>query len=216
MILAIIVSASYVVGFGLWLLVGNLGPIVANNHLNEVGDFVAGIFAPLALVWLVAAVLTQRQELNDTREQFRQNQLLTNKQMEFINRQNKHAEISARKAYRLTLFDKRFEIYEELRKFGEDYARGNYTIDSHAEIDGIKHRSAFVFNSEIESWIGNIAEAVYECTQMTVQLTSSMETGMDKSASWSIIGNQENWIWEQLQPLSLSEKLGDSMRVSDD
>ena len=39
--------------------------------MNEFGDFFAGAFAPLAFIWLVAAVLIQSQELSAQREELR-------------------------------------------------------------------------------------------------------------------------------------------------
>lgn len=39
--------------------------------LNEWGDFFAGVFAPLAFLWLVAAVMVQSKELAEQREELR-------------------------------------------------------------------------------------------------------------------------------------------------
>ena len=41
--------------------------------MNELGDFFAGAFAPVAFIWLVAAVLIQSQELRAQREELEQN-----------------------------------------------------------------------------------------------------------------------------------------------
>lgn len=46
--------------------------------LNELGDFLAGAFAPLAFIWLAAAVLIQSQELKEQRKELR----LTRESME--------------------------------------------------------------------------------------------------------------------------------------
>jgi hypothetical protein len=39
--------------------------------LGEIGDPLAGIFAPLAFLWLVAAVLVQSQELQEQRKELK-------------------------------------------------------------------------------------------------------------------------------------------------
>lgn len=46
--------------------------------LNELGDFLAGFFAPLALLWLAAAVYIQSKELSEQREELK----LTRKEFE--------------------------------------------------------------------------------------------------------------------------------------
>lgn len=54
-------TVVYVVGAGSvlgWSTIWNF--IATDDELNPIGDLVAGMFAPLAFMWLVAAVLTQR------------------------------------------------------------------------------------------------------------------------------------------------------------
>jgi hypothetical protein len=43
--------------------------LLACRSVNELGDFLAGAFAPVAFLWLVAAVLIQAQELRAQREE---------------------------------------------------------------------------------------------------------------------------------------------------
>jgi hypothetical protein len=45
---------------------------IGNLKLNELGDFLAGISSTLAFLWLIIAVLLQRQELQAQREELRQ------------------------------------------------------------------------------------------------------------------------------------------------
>lgn len=54
---------------------------------NELGDFLAGVFAPIAFLWLVAAVLIQRRELELTRIEFEMNRTVTEKQATEAERQ---------------------------------------------------------------------------------------------------------------------------------
>lgn len=72
------------------------------------GDFLAGVFSPLAFIWFVAAVLTQRQELDETREQFADGQAVIDGQMKNIAAQNitsamqfEKAQEAAKQTYKL-------------------------------------------------------------------------------------------------------------------
>lgn len=81
-------------------------------ELNEVGDFLAGVFAPIAFLWLVVAVLIQsqelslqRQELRATRKEVAENRKVAQaqadeakKQAEFIGKQTEILEAERRRA----------------------------------------------------------------------------------------------------------------------
>lgn len=54
-------------------LSGDIGRFVSEKNLNLIGDTLAGIFSPLALIWLVAAVLIQSQELKLQRQEIAEN-----------------------------------------------------------------------------------------------------------------------------------------------
>jgi len=44
---------------------------VYRRDANEIGDFLAGVFAPLAFLWLIAAVFLQREELSAQRQELK-------------------------------------------------------------------------------------------------------------------------------------------------
>jgi hypothetical protein len=81
-------------------------------ELNEAGDFLAGVFAPIAFLWLVVAVLIQsqelslqRQELAATRAEVTENRRVAQaqadeakKQAEFIGKQTEILEAERRRA----------------------------------------------------------------------------------------------------------------------
>ena len=63
------------------------GTIKVPDKLNEWGDFAAGVFAPIAFVWLVVAVILQstelreqRKELTLTRKEFKHNRSVMQEQ----------------------------------------------------------------------------------------------------------------------------------------
>lgn len=54
-----------------WTLSTLLDDFIGCRTLNELGDYLAGAFAPLAFVWLVGAVLIQSRELNTQMQELR-------------------------------------------------------------------------------------------------------------------------------------------------
>jgi hypothetical protein len=136
---AVVLTAVYVTGVTSVVGWADIRGFFTNpeTELNAIGDFLSGTFAPIAVVWLVAGVMTQRQELGDAREQFRENQEVIDKQLKTIDSQNKllslqheQAVENAKKAYKLSLFDKRFEIYEKFVRFGHYHEDRDFTATS--------------------------------------------------------------------------------------
>ncbi|MCT7666790.1 hypothetical protein [Shinella kummerowiae] len=62
-------------------------PATACLGLNEWGDFLAGVFAPLAFVWLAIAVVLQSAELREQRKEFKHNRNVMKAQAEEARRQ---------------------------------------------------------------------------------------------------------------------------------
>ena len=54
---------------------------------NERGDMLAGVFAPLAFIWLVATVIIQSTELREQRLEMQRNRAVSATQAEFIGQQ---------------------------------------------------------------------------------------------------------------------------------
>jgi hypothetical protein len=200
--------------------------------LNEAGDFLAGVFAPLALIWLVAAVLTQRQELNETRDQFTENQKVVDAQLKTINSQNelltlqhKQAVENATKAYRLSLFDKRFQIYEKFVKFGERYLSGEYDDEAFWEMTKLAEESTFVFDAKMEEWLSDIAHQVYQYGQFRWE--HPLIKGDDGAGNHFILDDDHNnelrekyreftgWIGDQFLPEVRQSRFWHFMNVSD-
>ena len=68
-VIHLIVSAFWLfgVGVGVWWFIGV--DLEAPLRPNEVGDFLAGAFSPLAFYWLIVGYWLQRQELQETRKE---------------------------------------------------------------------------------------------------------------------------------------------------
>ncbi|MDW9459369.1 hypothetical protein GOA57_05265 [Sinorhizobium meliloti] len=171
--------------------------LTGDTVLNEIGDFLAGVFAPIALIWLVAAVLTQRQELNDTRDQFAENQKVVDAQLKTINSQNallalqhNQAVENARKAYKLSLFDKRFEIYQKFITLGSMFKSRDLDDSSYWEMVSLSHEASFVFDHEFEEWLSNIAEQIAD--YVTFKKLNPFERGPDGYGNTVVLSNQRN------------------------
>lgn len=224
-----VATIAYMFTFAYWIGIDRILIYPTNNSLNEVGDFIAGVFSPLAFIWLVAAVLTQRQELTETRDQFAENQKVVDAQLKTINEQSdllqqQHtlAEETAKKTYRLSLFQERYKIYEEFIAFGEKHEKSKYD-DAYLEMVDLTHKASFVFGKEIYEYFGEIAQVIYDLEQDRYESTTYEDDGAgnrkaiitDVEAA-KRISDTEGWLWEQF---FLSEERKDrffsSLRISD-
>lgn len=175
--------------------------LMTEPDLNEIGDFLAGALAPIALVWLVAAVFTQRQELNETRAQFEENQKVVDAQLKTINAQNAllslqhhQAGENAKKAYKLSLFDKRFEIYENFIAFDYEHdpdqpSAKDYDESSYRTMVHLSHQASFVFDSAIADWLWSISVQIDD--YMTYKATTPFEMGDDGHGNITVLNNTE-------------------------
>lgn len=207
--------------------------LTTEPDLNEVGDFLAGLLAPLALVWLIAAVLTQRQELNETRDQFIENQKVVDAQLKTINAQNALLSLqhnqsveNAKQAYRLSLFDKRFAIYQTFIKFDEAHTGKDYRDESYWAMTNLAQESGFVFDRSIEEWFEAIAQQIHDYIQFK-------SLNPYKNLNFSLLGEERDtfdeynrnlekqyaeytdWIKEQFLPEVRIGKFWHFLHVSD-
>ncbi|AYD00936.1 hypothetical protein [Neorhizobium sp. NCHU2750] len=227
-------------GFTIVYLVGSvliIGPIRITTHittgaLNEIGDFLSGIFSPLAFIWLVAAVLTQRQELDETRDQFAKGQDVIDGQMQNITKQNallvmqhNQAQESAKQTYRLNLFDKRFEIYNELLAVKRSMESKPMLGSEWQDLERIAKKSSFVFSSDISSYLEYVAEAAFELIIFVEQNQSAwhidaIEGGEYPTDDASISARrsylrEKLGVEEKISMNSLNELMWSSLRVTD-
>lgn len=152
---------------------------VANNNLNSVGDFLAGVFSPLAFLWLIATVFIQSKELSLQRDEITENREVMKEQAkaavaqaEFLDAQTKamqeqtallikQTEISekaATRTYKMALFEKRIEIYMEMDAIGKWISEGNYNL--HQNIIDVANKSEFLFGDEVVVWMLSLAELI--------------------------------------------------------
>lgn len=230
LIVAFVVTIAYVT-FIVWKVdFWKIWDFLSSPNLNEVGDFIAGVFSPLAFIWLVAAVLTQRQELTETRDQFAENQKVVDAQLKTINdqsdllqQQHTLAEETAKKNYRLSLFGERFKIYEEFIAFGERHEPSKYS-DAYLEMVSLTHKASFVFGRELYEYFAEIADVIYGLEQDRAAYTTYRDDGAgnreavisDAEAALSM-SRTEDWLWEQFfLPEERKDRFLSSLRISDE
>lgn len=212
LIVASLVTVVYLVGLlyqlGWAKVIKFLSP---ESDLNAIGDFLAGVFAPVALIWLVAAVFTQRQELNETREQFEENRKIVDAQLKTINSQNSllalqhnQAAESARRTYRLNLFGERYKIYEEFIAFGAKHHKSHFMGDAYLQMTELTHRASLVFGREIEEWFEQICQAIHDNEEARRRFVTFEDDGYGNQTvtftnepAAREIEVTEAWLWEQ-------------------
>ncbi|KAA3511593.1 hypothetical protein [Agrobacterium rosae] len=226
---ATVATLLYTVSVVCWIGFDRILRYPTTSSLNEVGDFIAGFFAPLAFVWLVSAVLTQRQELTDTRDQFAENQKVVDAQLKTINEQSvllqqQHtlAEDTARKTYRLSLFEQRYRLYSDFVSLGNRYKNRHFT-DAYWEMTELSARARFVFPEEIQLWFEAIENAIEALSRDRSE--SMFEDNNAAGVHWWAFRTtedqerceqQEEWICEQFTMVAQrSERFESSMRISD-
>lgn len=230
LLVAGIATIAYVFVFVGWLGLDRILIYPTNNSLNEVGDFIAGVFSPLAFIWLVAAVLTQRQELTETRDQFAANQEVVDAQLTTINAQSvllqqQHtlAEETARKTYRLSLFQERYKIYEEFIAFGDKHEKSKYD-DAYLEMLDLTNKASFVFGKQIYEYFGGIAQVIYELEQERLIHTTYQDDGygnrkavIKNEDAKKSISQSEDWLLEQFfLPDARKDRFFSSLHISDE
>lgn len=159
-----------------------LKTFIRTAELNAVGDFLAGTFAPLAFIWLVAAVLTQRQELNDTREQFVANQRVTDGQLTIVKdqtalvqKQNDRAEKSAERNYRLNLFPERLELFKAYDAICRQIEQTGWQAAHEKELTVIGQRCQFVFSEGVRDYVLKVAGLGAEISKIEGQFNSARD-----------------------------------------
>ncbi|WP_421423455.1 hypothetical protein [Agrobacterium rosae] len=173
---AMILSLTYFVGifvFAVWQIFnyGKHDDLFEATKLNSLGDFLAGIFAPIAFIWVAVAVFIQsrelaeqRKELKLNRQEFVENRSVMKDQAKAAQAQVDAAEeqvaiawASADANWKLSLFDKRMAIYLELKeisKLMED--ERNPERDLMKRVAIVAEDAKFVFDAKVTLWIKRI------------------------------------------------------------
>tara|TARA_R110000744_G_scaffold266361_1_gene380384 strand:+ start:2095 stop:2958 length:864 start_codon:yes stop_codon:yes gene_type:complete len=93
--------------------------------LNEVGDFLAGVFGPIAFGWLVIGYLMQNRELKNSVEQTKEAQRLASNQLEFQIKCKEREELSIHNNAQPILDVKNVILEDEI----DDYGCANFRFE---------------------------------------------------------------------------------------
>lgn len=170
------------------LVVGASGEWIDGKKLNSLGDFLAGLFAPVAFLWLVVTVFLQKQELSLTRQEMvdTRNVMIdqaaeAKAQKEFIEqqtaimkRQADLAETSYKKNLRLQMFDKRVAVYDEIHRHLSAPIKTIATYDAFFEFRHLVYRTRYLFNDDvnINEWLHKLSDLIDDVLNCGVTIDS--------------------------------------------
>lgn len=185
-----------VVAFGLFYSTGrHLGVVVDDEKLNSLGDFLSGIFAPLAFFWLVVSVKTQskelaaqREELAMTRQEFVDNREVmreqaaaaeahkdfVQQQTEIMARQANLADEAHRKNYKVLLFEKRMEVYNEFHALFEKVFKADVEFDYFAYVS-LSNKAAYLFPESVKPFLDEVRDLLSDHVNGTAYDKSMIE-----------------------------------------
>ena len=133
---------------------------ISGMKLNEVGDLLAGVFAPLAFLWLFVATMIQSEELKLQRQEIEENRKVMNKQAAAADAQAAIAIATARANYKFSMHDKRTSVYAELDELilvlnnegrfvkDEDLARFNRAM----------RNAHYLFGKDVNDWLMHVSQ----------------------------------------------------------
>ncbi|QCM10005.1 hypothetical protein CFBP6625_06320 [Agrobacterium tumefaciens] len=172
------------------LVAGISGNVIEDNGLNSLGDFLAGVFAPIAFLWLVVTVFLQKQELALTRKEMEEqrkamrdqadeakaNTLFVEMQTTIMKEQTEHAKSVYMKTSRLQMFDKRMEVYNEIKKISDMSVDELSDMNAYFDIEHTLNKARYVFgeDDQINRWILRLQDAVYQLTNGEVERSDVM------------------------------------------
>jgi len=193
-------------------LIGFINP---ETPLNNIGDFIAGAFAPIAVIWLVAAVLTQRQELLETRKQFKKSQGVIEQQLGDAKigtqAQNDLAYETANTNYKLALFDRRIAIYDRLNHFaGNLIYQGEVTDEQRAAFYKALGESRHYYPESVLEYLKEVDEHVTKLWRYNFRIRNRIEQvkngarqteekQAEHEKNVELASAEEEWLYEKLK-----------------
>jgi hypothetical protein len=139
----------------LWLLVflhgsafTSPGNMADEIKLNIIGDSVGGLTAPLALIWLIAAVISQRQELNLTKSELEKTADAMNKQVQLMREQSELQRAVASANVQMTWFPERFALYHYFKTVSSGLFDG-LSYEKLRDLDSHINKVRFVYGPEV-------------------------------------------------------------------
>jgi hypothetical protein len=192
------------------------------NDLNNTGDFLAGVFAFPAFVLLAAAVLTQRQELHETREQLKKSQNVIDAQLRQIDKQNDISHRAAQANYKLAIYERRLSVYQRLSECAYPLAEdGIISKETRQQIGQTAKDAKFVFAEEVNEYITALNYKSYDMMRIEVRLKrAERKWNEDEVEAWNnALENMhglEDWFHSNFKYETLDEKFTPSLKLPED
>lgn len=224
----IAIVVLYIGGF-LWII----GPqpilsfFMKTKELNNIGDFLAGVFAFPAFVLLATAVLTQRQELNETREQFEDAKEVTEAQLKLIHEQNRLSHRAAQANYKLAMHEKRLSVYFRLKELALVLnSRGSLDRSERDNLERAAEDARFIFDDDIMKYVNalrynseKLSHAIMKVTWFQHQaeqreLQETQKAELDRSQE--DIEQLGAWFLDKLQSPIIVDVFELSLKLPDD
>jgi hypothetical protein len=221
----IYVSALFIGWFYLNSRGDHLGKLIENEKLNLVGDLLAGLFAPIAFAWLVAAVIiqskelsAQREELTLTRKEMQESRAVMQIQALAAQQQTLLAMASTKANYQLALYDKRSAVYAQLEQISIDLnTEGQVNPTIFRSIRDTAQAARFVFGEDVTSWTREIWTRGYEAFRLQQRITrlsrKQNELGLTDDETNTLnqyideVNDLEEALYNELTPNKLDEML---------
>ncbi len=152
------------------------------TKLNNLGDFLAGVFAPIAFIWVAVAVFIQSRELSLQRDEmglmldeYKRNGDILDQQAKTaqdqadtawqqhaaIMSQNRLAKEVANANYKVVLFEKRFELYKFFKEQEMWFGPVNYS-GIREMIDNVE-RIKFIFGKDVYRLMKPVSDLLLIC-----------------------------------------------------
>ncbi|AAK90407.1 hypothetical protein EN41_27125 [Agrobacterium tumefaciens] len=121
--------------------------------LSTLGDFLAGVFAPLAFIGLAATYFLQREQLRLAIEDSRKNEEARLKEaaLNYASIQTNH---------KIALYDKRKLVFDRLMAAGEELM-ANVTDDTLVNLKLAFYDAQFVYPDDVQEWILSLLETSF-------------------------------------------------------
>lgn len=167
---AAVISIVYLVGIlvvAAWQVhsYGQPSNWIEAAHLNSLGDFLAGVFAPVAFIWVAVAVFiqsrelsAQRDELVRTRKEYEENRAVMTQQAITAKEQAAIAIATAKANYKFALFDKRVALYAEFEHIiGILNKNGRLGTDEEMRrLTGAIRTARFILGKDVHAWLDDV------------------------------------------------------------
>ncbi|MBY5371813.1 hypothetical protein HFO55_07785 [Rhizobium leguminosarum] len=207
---------------------------VEDLGLNELGDALAGGFAPLAFLWLFIATMIQGQELHDSRrvmteqaDAAEKQALAATKQVDHMGEQVKAlaeqnriaAEVAAAN-YQVALYEKRVELYTELDAAGFSAVQsGDLAPEVRTKILRAVNKGRWIVGPKTREWLLEIRSATINIGRLQVKrsiredkLKHAAATGKETEVIQRELDellDEQNVIFEELDKLLEAETLNE-------